>query len=150
MRDMRRIRFYAGRNRSGNVLHVETDGAVINVSVGLEDAAGRQVTTISISPDDESRGGDGSGRTWHRAGDRVIRLHEGETELPRAGEHEAGRTDTDQRVLNAVAWMLCDPEWGAGMLEDIADLVRQTGRSVDNIPDPDDPESEGLATWERH
>ncbi|SRR6266851_433586 len=62
---------------------------------------------------------------------------------------EAVRGITDQRALNAIAWILTDPEWGAGMLEDIAALVRGTGRPVEDIPGPDDPD-EFLATWDRH
>ena len=46
--------------------------------------------------------------------------------------------------------MLRDPEWGVGMLEDIADLLRRNGRTVENLPDPEDPHAEGLATWARH
>jgi hypothetical protein len=58
------ISFYAEGNRSGNVLHIETDGCTVNIHVGLTDAQGRQVTRIDVSPDDESRGGDGSGYVW--------------------------------------------------------------------------------------
>ena len=56
----------------------------------------------------------------------------------------------DTAALNAIQWMLRDPDWGVGMLEDIAELVRRTGRDVANLPDPDDPAAEGLATWARH
>jgi hypothetical protein len=72
--------------------------------------------------------------------------------LARAAERIADALErpSPDRALDQVAYMLCDPQWGAGMLEDIADLVRATGRSVENIPDPDDPESEGISTWARH
>jgi hypothetical protein len=83
---MKSISFYAGRNRNGNLLHIETDGCTINIRVGLTDASGNQVTTISVSPDDESRGGDGHGRVWYAvdaagkitdgAGLRVVRQPE--------------------------------------------------------------------------
>jgi hypothetical protein len=49
----------------------------------------------------------------------------------------------DGTALDVIAEMLRDPSWGAGMLEDIADLVRGTGRSVENYPD-------NRATWGRH
>jgi hypothetical protein len=76
---MKRITFYAKGNRSGNLLHIETDGCIVNIRVGLTDAEGHQVTSVMIIPDDESRGGDGQGRIWHQAdGARVIRLHEDE------------------------------------------------------------------------
>lgn len=56
---------------------------------------------------------------------------------------------TDARALNAIQLILTDPEWDSAMLEDIAALVRGTGRPVQNVPDPDDP-GEDLATWDRH
>lgn len=49
----------------------------------------------------------------------------------------------DKLALDDIAEMLRDPDWGSGMLEDIADLVRRTGRTVENYPDD-------RATWERH
>jgi hypothetical protein len=50
---------------------------------------------------------------------------------------------TDQEALNVIAQILRDPEWAPGMLEDIADLVRKTGRSTDYNPDL-------RPTWGRH
>lgn len=87
---MRTVQFYSGTNRSGNLLHIETDGAVVNIRVGLHDSDGRKVTSIEVLPDDEHRGGDGEGRVWHTAygpsgidygpgGVRIIRQPEGET-----------------------------------------------------------------------
>jgi hypothetical protein len=73
--------FYAKGNRAGNKLHIETDGCVVNIDVGLTDSAGHQVTSVRVSPDDETRGGDGEGRIWLQNGPRVIRLHEGEVAL---------------------------------------------------------------------
>jgi len=49
----------------------------------------------------------------------------------------------DRAAIDEVAEMLRDPEWGVGMLEDIADIVRRTGRSVENYPD-------NRPTWDRH
>jgi hypothetical protein len=57
---------------------------------------------------------------------------------------------SDAETLDAIQWMLRDPEWGVGMLEDIADRLRRNGRTVENLPDPEDPHAEGLATWVRH
>jgi len=51
--------------------------------------------------------------------------------------------EDDATALDTIAWMLCDPEWAPGMLEDIADIVRRTGRSVDNLPGD-------VPTWDRH
>ena len=60
---MKRLVF--GRNnRSGDLLHVEAPGAVINVWVNLTRRDGREVTRVEIIPDGESRGGDEQGRVW--------------------------------------------------------------------------------------
>jgi hypothetical protein len=75
---MKRIEFYAGTNRSDDLLHIETDGCVVNIRVGLSDTDGHQVTNVQILPEDETRGGDADGRIWRQDGARVIRLHEDE------------------------------------------------------------------------
>jgi hypothetical protein len=62
---MRRETFYAGHNRSGNVMHIETDGCVVEIHVGLTDERGRPMTRVDVIPDDERRGGDGRGGLWH-------------------------------------------------------------------------------------
>lgn len=75
---------------------------------------------------------------------------------------------TDRSALDAIADMLRDPEWGVGMLEDIAEITGATGRSIqgtcgscgheaDGIED-EQCSSEGCAcpehaqrpTWDRH
>ena len=53
------------------------------------------------------------------------------------------------RALEEIAYMLCDPEWGVGMLEDIAAIVKEAGFSVENIPDEDEPDG-WKRTWDRH
>jgi hypothetical protein len=82
----------------------------------------------------------------------------------------AADTITDADALDAIASMLRDPQWGVGMLEDIAVLVAATGRSVegtcalcghpaDGSPDDERCETEGCecrivhtsqSTWDRH
>lgn len=47
------------------------------------------------------------------------------------------------RALDAIALILRDPDWGVGMLEDIALILRRTGRSVENLPGD-------VPTWDRH
>lgn len=70
---MRRLTF-GRRNRSGNLLHIETEGCVVNIHVGLRDVLGRRVTRVTISPDDESRSPDEDGYYWRAAGDgRIVR-----------------------------------------------------------------------------
>ncbi len=48
---------------------------------------------------------------------------------------------TDAAALDAIARMLRDPEWGVGMLEDIADIVSRTDRDIAGNGEP---------TWDRH
>lgn len=75
---MKRVSFYAGRNRSGNLLHVETDGCIVNIRVGLHDADGRQVTSVEILADNYAE----EGGRWALDGyvnNRVIQLRDSET-----------------------------------------------------------------------
>jgi len=67
----RRVGFYSvvGEPRT---LHIETDGAIVNITVGLHDVDGRPVTRVDTLPDDESRGGDEHGRIWEQDGPRII------------------------------------------------------------------------------
>lgn len=58
-------------------------------------------------------------------------------------ETAVSRTRGDAGALDAIREMLRDPEWGVGMLEDIAELVKATGRDVANYPD-------NRPTWARH
>jgi hypothetical protein len=48
---MRRLSFHAEGNRSGNLLHIETDGCIVNVYVGLRNEQGKQVTRVAVLPD---------------------------------------------------------------------------------------------------
>jgi hypothetical protein len=48
---------------------------------------------------------------------------------------------SDARALDAIAEILRDPDWAAGMLEDIAAIVGDTGRDVGG---------DGTPTWDRH
>lgn len=40
------------RNRSGNLLHVETPLGIVNIRIGLHDAQGRRVESIEVIPND--------------------------------------------------------------------------------------------------
>jgi hypothetical protein len=64
-----------------------------------------------------------------------------------AGVNAADRTPNkdgvDRVALNEIQEMLRDPQWGSGMLEDIAEIVNGTGRSTKNYPDD-------RSTWGRH
>ena len=69
---------------------------------------------------------------------------------------------TDAAALDLIAHWLRDPDWGVGMLEDIAAVVSTTGRDCGSVPDTDcdrahDPDSafwtcacQPVATWARH
>lgn len=46
---MKRLVF-SERNRSGNLLHVETPLGIVNIRVGLVDAEGRRVNAVEIIP----------------------------------------------------------------------------------------------------
>lgn len=71
---MRYVEFYAKTNRSGNILHIVTDGAVINIQVGLTDRTGRPVTSVRVSPSDESFPPDPDGYYWRQAdASRIVR-----------------------------------------------------------------------------
>lgn len=62
--------------------------------------------------------------------------------LPKRAVADNPRTLDDGRALTIIAEILRDPDWGVGMLEDIAVLVAKTGRDLSN---PDDE-----PTWDRH
>jgi hypothetical protein len=102
---MKTVNFYARNRRPGDNLHIETDGCVINVFVGLHDSEGRQVTRVDVSPDDETRGGDDEGRIWRQDGPRVIRLHENEGGLVgTAAGKPHGSEYTLAEVRNGTGW----------------------------------------------
>jgi hypothetical protein len=84
---MKRISFHASTNRSGNLLHIETDGCIVNIHVGLHDADGRKVTSVRILPDDYAERG---GR-WVQDGSRIVQLLDGETRLPVHASDPAGQ-----------------------------------------------------------
>jgi hypothetical protein len=75
---MKRITFHAKTNRSGNLLHIETDGCIVNIRVGLHDVDGRQVTNVQVIPDDYAD----RGSKWVRDGSRIVQLLDDETRLP--------------------------------------------------------------------
>lgn len=78
---MKTVRWYPSKRHTGDnaeVLHIEAEGCVVNIHVGLIDRHGRRVTRVDVNPDDEQRGGDGQGRTWRLFGAgaaRVVRLN---------------------------------------------------------------------------
>jgi hypothetical protein len=77
---MKTERFHAKGNRSDNLLHIETDGCVVNIQVGLRDDKGRPITRVDVLADSEWRGGDGQGNNWHAE----VGMHDGD------GWHKTG------------------------------------------------------------
>jgi hypothetical protein len=118
--DMRPVNFFDGPRNKQKILHVETDGCTVNIQVGLHDAAGRLVTSVLVSPDDASRGGDGDGHVWVQDGSRIVRLHEGETALP--------EPNGDNTALDEIAELFRNPRDPETMLEIISAAVGRTGR----------------------
>lgn len=49
----------------------------------------------------------------------------------------------DAAALDRIAEILRDPQWGTGMLEDIAEIVSSAGRITENYPG-------NRPTWGRH
>jgi hypothetical protein len=47
---MRIISFYKN-NRSGNVLHIETEGCIVNIRIGLRNMQGKEVTSVEVLAD---------------------------------------------------------------------------------------------------
>ena len=56
---------------------------------------------------------------------------------------DGGQAVANAGALDVIAEWLRDPEWGVGMLEDIAEAVVATGRDIQNYPDE-------RPTWGRH
>lgn len=73
--DMKRLSF-TRQNKSGDLLHIEVPGAVVNIRVNLTTEDGREVTRVDVLPDDKTRGGNWEADTRHPLGIRLI--HEGE------------------------------------------------------------------------
>lgn len=70
---MKSMTFHAAGNRSGNLLHIETDGGIVNIRVGLTDAHGRAVTSVEIIRDNYAE----EGGVWDLDGhtnNRLIQL----------------------------------------------------------------------------
>jgi hypothetical protein len=65
------------------VLHIETDGAIVNIEVGLSDVHGNSVTRVDVIAD---RTPDADGYMWDVVDSRVIRRTEpGTTATPHGG-----------------------------------------------------------------
>ena len=47
---MKTVSFY-DNNRNGDILHIETEGCVVNIHINLYDSNGKRTTRIDIIPD---------------------------------------------------------------------------------------------------
>lgn len=59
---------FSEQNRSDNILHIETEGCIVNIRIGLTDINGRKTTNISVIPDR------GKGEEWQIEGETGIIL----------------------------------------------------------------------------
>jgi hypothetical protein len=59
------------------VLHIETDGAIVNIEVGLSDAEGNPVTRVDVMSD---RTPDADGYMWDQVDSRIVRRAQPGTE----------------------------------------------------------------------
>lgn len=57
------------------LLHIETEGAIVNIRVGLQDSDGREVTSVEILPD--------SSEGWVTTGDINNRIYQPAGNQPR-------------------------------------------------------------------
>lgn len=124
MRNMQTVRFYPDSG-DAEILHVEIPGAIVNIHVGLVDANGHPVSRVDISPEDETRGGDGQGHVWHLADDgrRIIRqtpLTPEETST----ENTADAEDTDGNGIRGQWSLVTTTETDDDDIERIAEEMR--------------------------
>lgn len=74
---MKTISWYPPRTPRGlnpNILHIEAEGCIVNVEVGLTDAQGRRVTRVEVIPDHQAGGEwDADGLTAARVIERTPR-----------------------------------------------------------------------------
>ncbi len=70
---MRTISFYKN-NRSHNLLHIESEGALINLRVNLENYLGQEVTNIQVHVDTQEGWKLEEATTWANGGGVGIRL----------------------------------------------------------------------------
>lgn len=130
---MQSVQFYDDGD-GVQVLHIETDGAIYNIRVGLRDTHGRAVEALTISALDESRSvdGDGNGGKWLRFNDRLVRfpLNDDTEPAPLGGGRDGGAWSL---VVTGVDLHDGDEEW-----ERIAELVAE-GHTSGEIEDPSPP-----------
>lgn len=70
---MKRATFY-NNNKSGDLLHIESEGCIINLRVNLENYLGQKVTNISIHVDTSEGWTLGEATTWSNNDGIGIRL----------------------------------------------------------------------------
>ena len=51
MTNYKTVSFYTNKREDMRTLHIETEGCIVNIRVGLHDRLGRKVTSIKILPD---------------------------------------------------------------------------------------------------
>ncbi len=71
---MKRVSFFKG-NRSDNLLHIETEGCIVNIRIDLHNADSCPVTSIEILPDKDEG--------WVTTGDINNRVYQPKPIIPR-------------------------------------------------------------------
>lgn len=121
------VRFYAPDSGEVRTLHIETTGAVVNITVGLVDRDGQPVTRVDVTPDGEARGGDARGRFWNLVHDSAGAVSVVLRPDPRYDDAAEARARAEQSRSGGVKheyWSLVTTgEADGGDLEHIAGLI---------------------------
>lgn len=87
-------RIVHGEGARDKLLHVEAEGCIVNIQVGLHDDAGRKVTRVDIIPDGYV------GEEWHADGLTSVRVIEGKAEPIRSYTVDNVPIQRGLRVVN--------------------------------------------------
>lgn len=136
--DMQRLRFYPDEGAPA-LLHIELPGGIVNIRVGLTDAQGRAVNAIQISPDDETRGGDGQGRVWHLAEDGYRLIRDASPDDDEPDNEPSDDEEQAERRPNGHWSLITTVTPDADEFDDIAEQIRDgaTHGDINRDPRPD-------------
>lgn len=107
---MKRV-VHSARSRD-RMLHVETEGGIVNITVGLTDREGRPVTSVEVIPDSYV------GESWHRDGygnTRLIRQHPDDKPIPEPTLTAAVLTEAQQEVVEFFQAYNVPAQWFVGV-----------------------------------
>ncbi len=72
MKDFKTIGHYTNKEKRMRTLHIETEGCIVNIRVGLIDRKEREVTSVEIIPDKYS--GEAKRKLIGSLNNRIIKL----------------------------------------------------------------------------